>query len=70
METAGLTTHALRADLGTEYSGSTLYRSGLGRGRAARVAEIVGSTELRNLATSDVYWDGVVSIEPDGEVSA
>jgi replicative DNA helicase len=67
MAAADVTTRRLQAELGTEYCGSTLYRSGLGRDRAARVAEIVGSDELRNLATSDVYWDGIVSIEPDGE---
>jgi replicative DNA helicase len=46
-----------------------LYRSGLSRTRAARVAEIVDSDELRHLAASDVFWDRVVSIEPDGEES-
>lgn len=35
--------------------------------RAGRVAEVVGSAELKNLATSDVYWDEIISIEPDGE---
>jgi replicative DNA helicase len=31
------------------------------------VAEIVGSPELSRLAESDVYWDEVKAIEPDGE---
>jgi len=67
MATAGVTSRALQAELGTEYGGSTLYRSGLGRDRAVRIADIVDSHELRDLATSDVYWDGIVSIEPAGE---
>ena len=67
MATAGITTRTLHARIGNAYCGSTLYRSGLSRDRAARVAEIVDSNELRQLATSDVFWDRVVSIEPDGE---
>jgi replicative DNA helicase len=67
MAASGTTTRALQAGLRTAYCGSTLYKSGLSRERAARVAEIVDSDELRNLASSDVFWDRVVSIEPDGE---
>jgi len=67
MATAGVTTRALHAGLASSYCGSTLYRSGLSRERALRVAEVVDSDELRRLATSDVYWDRVVSVEPDGE---
>jgi replicative DNA helicase len=64
---AGLTHRVFQARLGTAYCGSTLYRSNLGRERAARVAEIVESEQLHRLATSDVYWDQVVAIELDGE---
>jgi replicative DNA helicase len=67
MSAAGVTTRGLQAGLRTSYCGSTLYRSNLGRERAHDVAEIVGSEQLRALATSDVYWDEVVSIEPDGD---
>ena len=67
MASAGVTTRALHAEIGNAYCGSTLYRSGLSRERASRVAEAVDSDELRHLATSDVFWDRVVSIEPDGE---
>jgi replicative DNA helicase len=68
MAAAGVTTRALQAELGTAYCGSTLYRAGMSRLRATtRVAEIVESEELERLATSEVYWDEVMSIEPDGE---
>jgi replicative DNA helicase len=67
MESAGMTTRELHERIGNAYCGSTLYRSGLSRERATRVAEIVDSDELRNLANSDVFWDRIVSIEPDGE---
>ena len=39
----------------------------LSRERAIRVAQIVGSEQLAKLAQSDVYWDKIISIEPDGE---
>ena len=66
MTSTGITTRELHERIGNAYCGSTLYRSGLSRERATRVAEIVDSDELRNLANSDVFWDRIVSIEPDG----
>lgn len=53
--------------LNMAYCGHTLYGQNLSRERALRVAEAVGSDELAKLATSDVYWDEIVSIVPDGE---
>jgi replicative DNA helicase len=67
MTTAGLTTRAMQAELGTHYNGTTLYRANMGRERALRVAEAVDSETLRRLATSDVYWDEISSIESVGE---
>jgi replicative DNA helicase len=52
--------------LGNEYCGTTLYQQNISRDRAARLATVVESTELDRLAQSDVYWDEIVSIEPDG----
>ena len=67
MERNGITTREVQARIGTNYCGTTLYKSNLSRARAARVAAVVGSDELRALSQSDIYWDKVVSIEPDGE---
>jgi replicative DNA helicase len=64
---AGVTTRELQHGLGNAYCGSALYKSNLSRERAARAAEIAGSAELARLADSDVYWDRVVAVEPDGE---
>jgi replicative DNA helicase len=47
-------------------SATTLYRSRLSRERGALVADVVASEEVAALATSDVQWDEVVSVEPDG----
>ncbi|GIK76544.1 MAG: hypothetical protein BroJett022_02340 [Actinomycetes bacterium] len=74
MAAAGVSAREMQARIGTAYCGSTLYRANLGRGRgrgrsrgrAAAVAEAVESPVLARLAESDLYWDPVVAIEPDG----
>jgi replicative DNA helicase len=63
----GLTARQMQAGLNMSYCGSTIYKHNLGRARAARVAQIVVSAQLALLAQSDVYWDQIASIEPDGE---
>jgi replicative DNA helicase len=51
-----------------EPAGATaLYKSNLSRDHPTRVAELVQSKALENLANSDIYWDKIASIEPDGE---
>jgi replicative DNA helicase len=64
--TAGVTTRQFQEDLGNAYCGTALHKANLSRARAGRAAEVVGSGELARLADSDVYWDPVVAIEPDG----
>jgi replicative DNA helicase len=63
---AKLTDRQLQAALGNAYCGSGLYRQNLSRERAARLARVVNSGPLLSLAQSDVYWDEIVAIEPDG----
>jgi len=67
MRNIGLTERAMQAAIGTHYCGTTLYKTNIGRDRARRVASAVKSPELQRLATSDVYWDEILSIEPAGE---
>ncbi|MFM2064132.1 MAG: hypothetical protein RLZZ507_3803 [Cyanobacteriota bacterium] len=67
MQTIGMTSREIQSFLGQSYCGSTLYKANLSRERALKVANIVQSNELLALANSDVYWDEVVSIIPDGE---
>ncbi len=57
----------MRATLGWVYHGGGLYGQNLSRERANRVTKIVNSEQLAKLAESDVYWDEIISIEPDGE---
>jgi replicative DNA helicase len=66
MATAGVTGREMQEAIGSAYSGTSLYRSNLGRERARRVADAVRSPELAKLAESDIYWDPVVSIAADG----
>jgi len=66
MQAAGLTTRATQAGLGMAYAGTKLYEQNLSRERAKRLASVVKSGELEMLAISDVYWDQVRSIRPDG----
>jgi replicative DNA helicase len=63
----GLTDRQMQALLGNAYCGTGLYKQNMSRERAARLAAVVQSAELAQLAESDIYWDKVVSIEPDGE---
>jgi replicative DNA helicase len=64
---AQVSTREFQSALGNAYCGSALYKANLSRERAARAAETAGSDELARLADSDVYWDRVVTVEPDGE---
>jgi replicative DNA helicase len=66
MRTRGVSARALAAGLGTQCCGSTLYKHSPSRERLDRVATLVDDRVLRALATSDVFWDEVVAIEPRG----
>jgi replicative DNA helicase len=57
---------ARRIGLDTEGSNLHAYRRSVSRWRLARIAEALDSEELRALATSDLYWDRIVSIEYQG----
>jgi replicative DNA helicase len=63
---SGMTTRDMQESIGMHYNGTRLYAANLGRERAARVAKAVGSRELERLASSDVYWDDIIEIEPAG----
>jgi replicative DNA helicase len=67
MAQRGMTGRQLHTAIETAYGGTSIYGQNLGRERALRVALAVGSEALRRLAESDVYWDEIVSLVPDGE---
>jgi replicative DNA helicase len=66
MRDGAVTSRQLAAQLGTAYCGSTLYKHAPSRSRLARVADVVDNDVLRALASSDVFWDGVVGIDAQG----
>jgi replicative DNA helicase len=63
---AGLTERQFQAAIGTHYCGSTLYKACPSRERLLRCAKALNSDVLREAASSDIYWDRIVSIEPLG----
>ena len=62
----GLTERQFQAAIGTNYCGTTLYKSCPSRERLMRCADVLDSDALREIASSDVFWDKLVSIEPLG----
>ncbi|HZU03671.1 MAG TPA: replicative DNA helicase, partial [Ktedonobacteraceae bacterium] len=67
MQVVGLTARQMQAALGNAYCGTGLYKQNLSRERTTRLAQVVQCDRLASLARSDVYWDEIVSIEPEGE---
>ncbi len=64
--TAGVSWREFSAQAGISYSGSSLFKAGLGRARLAHFADVLKDESLKNLAISDVYWDEIVAIESLG----
>ncbi len=63
----GMTHREFAAAMGTQFSGSTLWKHAPSRQRLGRVAELLDSEDLEILAVNDLLWDEVVDIEPLGE---
>jgi replicative DNA helicase len=67
MQANGITTRQMMQGINTAYCGTKIYEQNISRERAARIAHVVNSENITRLSESDVYWDQVVAIEPDGE---
>jgi replicative DNA helicase len=52
--------------MGTASWGNAMFKSSVSRTRLSRAADVLEDEGLRLLATSDLYWDRVVAIEPLG----
>ena len=63
---AGLSERQFQAAIGTHYCGSTLYKSCPSRERLMRCANALDSAALRQIASTDIYWDRIVAIEALG----
>ncbi len=55
------------AALGTKSCGSTLWKHAPGRERLARVAAVLDDADVEMVATNDVFWDEITSVESLGE---
>jgi replicative DNA helicase len=67
MKQSGISLRKLHDSIGIAHCGTTLFKQNVSRDRAKKVAEVVKSEELIALAESDVYWDKISAVEPDGE---
>lgn len=67
IQAQGITTRQMQAAIGNAYCGTAIYKQNISRERAERVAEAIHSEDLTRLAESDIYWDRISSIVPDGE---
>ncbi|GAA2844096.1 replicative DNA helicase [Streptosporangium fragile] len=63
----GMTRREFSAEPGTRFCGSTLWEHAPGRQRLGQVAAILDDAQMEMLATNDVFWDEVVSIDSLGE---
>ena len=63
----GMTQREYCAAMGTSFGGTSTWKHAPSRERLGRVAALLEDTQLELLATNDVFWDEVVSVEPDGE---
>lgn len=62
-----LSTREFHKLLGWAYSGTQRYNNGISRERLKHILEVVPNDFLKNLTNSDVYWDEILEIIPDGE---
>jgi replicative DNA helicase len=53
--------------IGTQFSGSTMWKHAPSRPRLAMIAAVLDNAELELHATNDVFWDEIRSIESIGE---
>jgi replicative DNA helicase len=62
-----MTQRQFAAALGTQFCGSTPWKHSPSRERLGRVATILDDAELEMIATNDVFWDEIASVESVGE---
>ncbi|WP_222930783.1 replicative DNA helicase [Allochromatium palmeri] len=67
MQEHGISHRKMAALRGTAYGGSSHFRFAPSRNVLADYGERLQDPELKAAATSDLFWDTVVAIEPDGE---
>ncbi len=67
MARRGVSQRAMTAMRGTAYGGTSQFRFAPSRRVVADYARLLDDASLQRQADSDLFWDRVVAIEPDGE---
>ncbi len=67
MAEAGISQRRMAVMRGTAYGGTAHFKFAPSRATVADYAEHLDSDELRRQASSDLFWDRIVAIEPAGE---
>ncbi|MEV6691333.1 replicative DNA helicase [Micromonospora sp. NPDC051196] len=63
----GMTHREFARAVGTQFSGSAMWKHSPSRSRLASIAQVLDAVDLDLHATNDIFWDEIVSIEPVGE---
>jgi len=63
----GVTQREMASLRGTSYGGASHFRFAPSRATLGHYAELLDDDALRTWADSDLFWDRVVAIEPDGD---
>jgi replicative DNA helicase len=67
MGARGITTREMARMRGTAYAGTSQFAFAPGRATVTACARLLDASELDEWAQSDLFWDRVVAITPDGE---
>jgi replicative DNA helicase len=67
MRTRGISQRVMATARGTSYGGNAHFSFAPSRTTLSEYAEILDDDVLRDQASSDLFWDRVVEIRPDGE---
>jgi replicative DNA helicase len=67
MERVGVSARQMASLRGVPYSGKTQFAFSPSRTLLERYAGLLDDEVLRSLATSDLFWDSILAIEPAGE---
>jgi replicative DNA helicase len=63
----GISHREFAARMGTQFSGSSMWKRAPSRARLSKVAAVLDDADLDVLATNDVYWDTITSVVSLGE---
>ena len=62
-EEEGISWRGFSAGIETSYCGTTLFKHGIGTERLAKIANLLQSQTLNEIAKSNIFWDQIVSIK-------